>query len=228
MSTFHFHQTTTSTPEQFIAGLTDFGPGRSEIFGNSEDDYLEVYSRGDTEADVRRAPRESGSACTTTRPPQPRRPHDHRFQRLGRRVGPHLRLEAAPRWKNRGGPRHRARGQEPQGTDPRVLRGDRRKGTLRKAFENSVKAVETRNDGGAGRSHDIEYAYRDLGDGDVPVVLLQHFRGNLDNWDPRSWTHSLPDRRVVTFDNVGVAATTGTTPTRSKRWPTTRSPSSRR
>jgi hypothetical protein len=30
----------------------------------------------------------------------------------------------------------------------------------------------------------IEYAYRDLGDGDVPLVLLQHFRGNLDNWDP--------------------------------------------
>jgi hypothetical protein len=30
----------------------------------------------------------------------------------------------------------------------------------------------------------IEYAYRDLGEGDVPLVLLQHFRGNLDNWDP--------------------------------------------
>src|SRR5882672_8617572 len=30
----------------------------------------------------------------------------------------------------------------------------------------------------------IEYAYRDVGDGDVPLVLLQHFRGNLDNWDP--------------------------------------------
>jgi hypothetical protein len=32
--------------------------------------------------------------------------------------------------------------------------------------------------------HGIEYAYRDVGDGDVPLVLLQHFRGNLDNWDP--------------------------------------------
>jgi hypothetical protein len=52
MSTFHFSQTTTLTPEQFIAGLTDFGPGRSEIFGNSADDYLEVYSKGATEADV--------------------------------------------------------------------------------------------------------------------------------------------------------------------------------
>ena len=30
----------------------------------------------------------------------------------------------------------------------------------------------------------IEYAYRDAGEGPVPLVLLQHFRGNLDNWDP--------------------------------------------
>ena len=31
----------------------------------------------------------------------------------------------------------------------------------------------------------IDYAYRDLGEGDVPLVLLQHFRGNLDNWTRR-------------------------------------------
>jgi hypothetical protein len=35
MSTIQMHQTTTSTPERFIAGLTDFGPGRSKLFGNS-------------------------------------------------------------------------------------------------------------------------------------------------------------------------------------------------
>ena len=58
----------------------------------------------------------------------------------------------------------------------------------------------------------IEYAYRDLGDGDVPLVLLQHFRGNLDNWDPALIDELAADRRVVTFDNVGVGATTGTTP----------------
>ena len=33
MATIHLHENTTSTPEQFIAALTDFGPGRSEIFG---------------------------------------------------------------------------------------------------------------------------------------------------------------------------------------------------
>ena len=47
-----FHQTTTATPEQYVAGLTDFGPGRAELFGNSADGYLEVHSRTATEADV--------------------------------------------------------------------------------------------------------------------------------------------------------------------------------
>src|SRR6476620_9405399 len=58
----------------------------------------------------------------------------------------------------------------------------------------------------------IEYAYRDLGEGDVPLILLQHFRGNLDNWDPALIDALAADRRVVSFDNVGVGATTGTTP----------------
>src|SRR5712691_9522399 len=57
----------------------------------------------------------------------------------------------------------------------------------------------------------IEYAYRELGDGDVPLVLLQHFRGNLDNWDPALVDALAADRRLVAFDNVGVGATTGTT-----------------
>jgi hypothetical protein len=47
-----FHQTTTLTPEQYVAGLTDFGPGRSKLFGNSADEYLKVHSLGPAEADV--------------------------------------------------------------------------------------------------------------------------------------------------------------------------------
>jgi len=58
----------------------------------------------------------------------------------------------------------------------------------------------------------IEYAYRDLGESEVPLVLLQHFRGNLDNWDPALVDGLAAERRVITFDNVGVGATTGTTP----------------
>jgi hypothetical protein len=52
MSTIHFHQTTTSTPEQFVAGLTDFGPGRAKLFANSADSYLKVHHQGVREADV--------------------------------------------------------------------------------------------------------------------------------------------------------------------------------
>jgi pimeloyl-ACP methyl ester carboxylesterase len=43
-------------------------------------------------------------------------------------------------------------------------------------------------------------------------VLLQHFRGNLDNWDPALIDALASARRVVTFDNVGVGGSTGTTP----------------
>jgi hypothetical protein len=52
MSTVHFCKTTTSTPEQFVAGLTDFGPGRAELFTNSADDYLKVHDLGPNKADV--------------------------------------------------------------------------------------------------------------------------------------------------------------------------------
>jgi hypothetical protein len=52
MSTIHFDQTTTLTPDQYIAGLTDFGPGRSKVFSNSADDQLKVHHVGSTEADV--------------------------------------------------------------------------------------------------------------------------------------------------------------------------------
>jgi hypothetical protein len=48
----HLHKTTTLTPEQYVAGLTDFGPGRSKTFGNSADEYLKVHRLGRTEADV--------------------------------------------------------------------------------------------------------------------------------------------------------------------------------
>jgi hypothetical protein len=52
MATLHFRKTTTVTPEQFVEAVTDFGPGRSEIFPNSDDGYLKVHSRGPSEADV--------------------------------------------------------------------------------------------------------------------------------------------------------------------------------
>jgi len=59
MSTFHHHQTTTST---------DFGPGRSKLFGNSADEYLKVHHRSRSHADVTEGSAASGNVCTTTGP----------------------------------------------------------------------------------------------------------------------------------------------------------------
>src|ERR1700693_2216197 len=58
----------------------------------------------------------------------------------------------------------------------------------------------------------VDYAYREAGDGGVPLVLLQHFRGNLDSWDPALIDALAPGRRVVTFDNTGVGGSSGQTP----------------
>jgi hypothetical protein len=52
MSVLHFHAVTTSTPEEFVAGLTDFGPSRSKIFARSADSYLTVHSKSAGRADV--------------------------------------------------------------------------------------------------------------------------------------------------------------------------------
>jgi hypothetical protein len=52
MSTIKMHATTSATPEQYIAALTDFGPGRSKIFGNSADSELKVHDERPGHADV--------------------------------------------------------------------------------------------------------------------------------------------------------------------------------
>ena len=73
----------------------------------------------------------------------------------------------------------------------------------------------------------VNYAYRATGASEAaPLVLLQHFRGNLDNWDPALIDTLALGPRVITFDNRGVAASSGTTRTRSCRWRSTRSTSS--
>ena len=60
----------------------------------------------------------------------------------------------------------------------------------------------------------VDYAYRDTGGGEgaLPLVLFQHFRGNLDNWDPALIDALASTRQVVTFDNAGVGGSSGTTP----------------
>src|SRR4051795_8198639 len=61
----------------------------------------------------------------------------------------------------------------------------------------------------------VTYAYRRFGHaerGVPPVLFLQHFRGNLDNWDP-ALVDAIADRReVILLDNAGVGGSTGTVP----------------
>ncbi|KHL10773.1 hypothetical protein CLV56_0960 [Mumia flava] len=52
MSIIRLSAITTATPEQFLAGMTDFGPGRAALFPNSADDYLTVHESGPDYADV--------------------------------------------------------------------------------------------------------------------------------------------------------------------------------
>lgn len=59
----------------------------------------------------------------------------------------------------------------------------------------------------------VTYSYRELGPtGGIPVVFLVHLAGNLDNWDPRVIDPIARNHHVITFDNRGVGATTGSVP----------------
>jgi pimeloyl-ACP methyl ester carboxylesterase len=56
------------------------------------------------------------------------------------------------------------------------------------------------------------FAYRDTGGDGMPILGLQHFRGTLDGWDPELVDALSGIRRVITFDNVGVAGSSGIVP----------------
>ena len=145
MSTIHLHRTTTLTPEQYVAGLTDFGPGRSRLFGNSTDQYLKVHHRGSLEADVT-----EGSAGIWER-------LHYDWSDPNRVV---LTTTDSNVWGGASGHTYTFK-RNPNGTtdiDVVVVRegknlkgwmlglvlGTIGKGVLEKAFENSVKAVEAR------------------------------------------------------------------------------------
>jgi pimeloyl-ACP methyl ester carboxylesterase len=59
----------------------------------------------------------------------------------------------------------------------------------------------------------VRFAYRRLGpETGTPLVLLQHFSGNLDAWDPAMVNALAVDRPVIAFDNAGVGRSSGQTP----------------
>src|SRR5262249_46662319 len=58
----------------------------------------------------------------------------------------------------------------------------------------------------------VDYAYRRIGRSGRPLVLLQHFRGNLDNWDAALIDLLAASHDVIAFNNTGVGASSGLTP----------------
>src|SRR3984885_1339283 len=59
----------------------------------------------------------------------------------------------------------------------------------------------------------IRFAYRRFGTpGGTPIVLLQHFMGNLDNYDPAITDALAARREVILTDNAGVGLSTGEAP----------------
>src|SRR5439155_25381994 len=59
----------------------------------------------------------------------------------------------------------------------------------------------------------IRFAYRRFGNPvGTPIVLLQHFMGNLDNYDPAITEALATSREVILTDNAGVGLSTGRAP----------------
>ena len=63
------------------------------------------------------------------------------------------------------------------------------------------------------RAGGITFAYRELGPKEeIPVVFFVHLAATLDNWDPRIVDAIAKTRRVITFDQQGVGASSGNVP----------------
>ncbi|MGY4625334.1 hypothetical protein [Bradyrhizobium sp. USDA 4486] len=156
MSTIHLHRRTTATSEQYVAGLTDFGPGRSRLFGNSADAYLKVHHRGDSFADIT-----EGSGGIWERL--------HYDWSDPERVV--LTTTDSNVWGGASGHTYTFRRKSDGTTDIDVVvirdgknlmgrllgfvLGTIGRGVLEKAFENSVKAIEARNGRAGGPGPDI-------------------------------------------------------------------------
>src|SRR5438270_3211468 len=149
MSTIRYNQATTATTAQFIAGLTDFGPGREKIFGKSADSDLKVHSQGPHEADVT-----EGSGGVWER-------LHYDWSDPSRVV---LRTVDSNTWAGSSGYTYTfpqqtngvtdvdvvivREGKNAKGRFLALVLGTVGKGVLGKAFNNSVKAIEAENNGG--------------------------------------------------------------------------------
>lgn len=59
----------------------------------------------------------------------------------------------------------------------------------------------------------IRFAYRSIGaSSGTPLIMLQHFTGTIDYWDPAVVNGLASKRHVIVFDNTGVGASSGKVP----------------
>ena len=148
MSKIHFHKNTTLTPEQYIAGLTDFSPGRSKIFSKSADDYLKVHSVGASEADVT-----EGSGGVWERLHYDWSNPDRVVLKTtdsntwGRASGYTYTFKPLPQGKTEVDVDIVREGKNVKGKALALVLGTVGKGVLAKAFDQSITAIEARNNG---------------------------------------------------------------------------------
>ena len=148
MSKIHFHKNTTLTPEQYIAGLTDFSPGRSKIFSKSADDYLKVHSVGASEADVT-----EGSGGVWERLHYDWSNPDRVVLKTtdsntwGGASGYTYTFKPLPQGKTEVDVDIVREGKNVKGKALALVLGTVGKGVLAKAFDQSITAVEARNNG---------------------------------------------------------------------------------
>jgi hypothetical protein len=152
MSTIHLHATTTATPEQFLAALTDFGPGRSKIFSNSADDYLQVHAQGAQYAEVTEG---SGGVWERLRydwsDPNRIVMVTTESNIWGGNSGHTYTLTPLPDGTTAVDAVVVRQGKNFKGRFLGLVLGTVGKGVLAKAFANTVKAIEARNTSKAGR-----------------------------------------------------------------------------
>ena len=151
MPTIHFTTTTSATPEQFVAAVTDFGPGRSKVFSNSADSYLQVHDQGPHEADVT-----EGSGGVWERlhydwsDPSQVRLVTTDSNLFGGASGYTYTLTRRPNGTTDVNVVIVREGKNLKGRILSGLLGTIAKGSLRKAFVSSVKAIEARSNAGVG------------------------------------------------------------------------------
>ena len=152
MSRIHFNQTTTLSPEEFVTGLTDFGPGRSKVFSKSADDYLKVHHLGSAEADVT-----EGSGGVWERLHYDWSNPNHVVLTTtdsnvwGGASGYNYTFTRAPDGMTDVDVVIVREGKNAKGRILGLVLGTVGKGVLGKAFGNSIKAIEARNSGAPAR-----------------------------------------------------------------------------